>query len=89
MRDGDTLITKLRHGGGLCADVRSGHGATAVAVVGSNQLALSPILLDVARSLAASPVAVSRAAACYGGATTLSALLLAPRIDRLGARLLA
>ncbi|MFO1058329.1 MAG: MFS transporter [Dongiaceae bacterium] len=58
----------------------------AVAVVGSNQLALSPILLDVARSLSASPVAVSRAAACYGGATALSALLLAPRIDRLGAR---
>jgi predicted MFS family arabinose efflux permease len=57
-----------------------------VAVIGSNQLALSPILLDVARSLSASPVEVSRATACYGGATALSALLLAPRIDRLGAR---
>jgi predicted MFS family arabinose efflux permease len=58
-----------------------------VAVVGSNSLALSPILNDVAADLAATPVEVARASAAYGGATALSALGLGPLVDRLGARL--
>ena len=55
-----------------------------VAVVGSNSLALSPILNDVAADLAATPIAVARANAAYGGATALSALCLGPAVDRLG-----
>ncbi|MGK9168054.1 MFS transporter [Inquilinus limosus] len=57
-----------------------------IAVVGSNSLVLSPILGDVAEAMAATPVAVSRAIAAYGGATALSAFLLAPQIDRIGPR---
>lgn len=57
-----------------------------IAVVGSNSLALSPILPDVAASLLATPVQVARANAAYGGATAVSALLLGPLVDRLGAR---
>ncbi|KGM33662.1 MFS transporter, partial [Inquilinus limosus] len=57
-----------------------------IAVVGSNSLVLSPILGDVATAMAAPPVAVSRAIAAYGGATALSAFLLAPQIDRIGPR---
>ena len=56
-----------------------------IAVTGSNSLVLSPILADVALGLGTTPVAVSRALAAYGGATALSAFLLAPRIDRVGA----
>ncbi|HYE01495.1 MAG TPA: MFS transporter [Alphaproteobacteria bacterium] len=56
----------------------------AVAAVGSNALALSPILGDVAADLGATPAAVARAAAAYGAATALSALLLSPRVDRFG-----
>lgn len=55
-----------------------------VAVVGSNSLALSPILSDVAADLGATPVAVARANAAYGGATALSALLLGRLVDRHG-----
>jgi predicted MFS family arabinose efflux permease len=55
-----------------------------IAVVGSNSLALSPILGDVARDLGTGPVAVARANAAYGGATALSALTLGPLIDRHG-----
>ncbi|MGO4724649.1 MULTISPECIES: MFS transporter [unclassified Inquilinus] len=57
-----------------------------IAVVGSNSLVLSPILGDVATAMATTPVAVSRAIAAYGGATALSAFLLAPQIDRIGPR---
>lgn len=57
-----------------------------IAAVGSNSLVLSPILTDVATALAASPAEVARASAAYGGATALAALLLAPRIDRVGTR---
>ena len=57
-----------------------------IAVTGSNSLVLSPILADVALGLGTTPVAVSRALAAYGGATALSAFLLAPRIDRVGPR---
>lgn len=56
-----------------------------VAVIGSNSLALSPILSDVAADLEASPVAVARANAAYGGATAMSAVCLGRSIDRLGA----
>lgn len=57
-----------------------------IAVIGSNSLALSPVLTDVAHSLSATPVQVARANAAYGGATAMSALLLGPAVDRLGAR---
>ncbi len=57
-----------------------------IAVIGSNSLALSPVLTDVAHSLSATPVQVARANAAYGGATALSALLLGPTVDRVGAR---
>jgi len=57
-----------------------------IAVIGSNSLALSPVLTDVAHSLAATPVQVARANAAYGGATALSALLLGSAVDRVGAR---
>ncbi|TIO53896.1 MAG: MFS transporter [Mesorhizobium sp.] len=57
----------------------------AVAVVASNSLILSPILSDVATSLGSTPTAISRAVAAYGAGTMISALFLAPQIDRLGA----
>lgn len=57
-----------------------------IAVVGSNSLVLSPILGDVAAAIGATPVAVSRAIAAYGGATAVSAFFLAPQIDRIGPR---
>ncbi len=58
----------------------------AVGIVGSNGLLLSPILPDVARSYGTSTLSISRAISTYGGATALSALLLAPNIDRIGPR---
>lgn len=57
-----------------------------VGIVGSNSLLLSPILPEVAADLASSPVRVSWAISAYGGGTALSALLLAPMIDRYGLR---
>ncbi|MFY3308749.1 MFS transporter [Achromobacter ruhlandii] len=57
-----------------------------VSVVGSNGLALSPILSDVARSFASTPLTVSTAISAYGAATAASAFLLAARIDRWGIR---
>jgi predicted MFS family arabinose efflux permease len=60
--------------------------ALGIAAIGSNSLLLSPILSEVAASLGATPVRISWASAAYGGATALSAFLLAPRIDRLGLR---
>ncbi len=57
-----------------------------IATIGSNALALSPILADVATAFAAEPAAIARAVTAYGGATALSALLLAPRLDRFGTR---
>lgn len=58
----------------------------AVSVVGSNGLALSPILSDVARSFASTPLTVSTAISAYGAATAAGAFLLAARIDRWGIR---
>ncbi len=58
----------------------------AVSVVGSNGLALSPILSDVARSFGSTALTVSTAISAYGAATAASAFLLAARIDRWGIR---
>jgi len=60
--------------------------ALGIAAIGSNSLLLSPILSQVAENLRTSPVRISWASAAYGGATALSAFLLAPCIDRLGLR---
>ena len=57
-----------------------------VACVGSNSLLLSPILTDVSESLQTTAATTARAIAGYGGATALSALVLAPMIDRFGSR---
>lgn len=57
-----------------------------VAVVGANGLLLGPVLADVATSLDTSPASIAWAMTAYGAGTTLSALLLAPLIDRRGER---
>ncbi|MFJ4131444.1 MFS transporter [Pseudomonas cyclaminis] len=56
-----------------------------VAIVGSNGLLLSPILSDVAYSLAAPLNSAAIAMSSYGAGTAISALFLAPLIDRYGA----
>ncbi|MGR2737984.1 MFS transporter [Billgrantia sp. Q4P2] len=57
----------------------------AIAVIGANSLALSPIAAAVAASLPGRSAAdVMTAAAFYGLATAGSALLLAPMADRIG-----
>lgn len=56
-----------------------------VAIVGSNGLLLSPILSDVASSLAAPLNSAAIAMSSYGAGTAISALFLAPLIDRYGA----
>lgn len=58
----------------------------AVSVVGSNGLALSPILTDVAQSFSTSALTISTAISAYGAATAASAFFLAGRIDRIGIR---
>ncbi|CAB3948806.1 MFS transporter [Achromobacter piechaudii] len=58
----------------------------AVSVVGSNGLALSPILADVARSFSTSALTISTAISAYGAATAASAFFPAGRIDRIGIR---
>lgn len=61
--------------------------AGAIAVIGANSLALSPIAGAVAGSFPGEDAAgVMRSAAGYGLATALSALVLAPLIDRIGQR---
>jgi hypothetical protein len=55
-----------------------------VAVIGSNSLALGPVVGDVAGELGASVVEVARASAAYGAATAASALLLGRVVDRVG-----
>ncbi|WP_148252188.1 MFS transporter [Aidingimonas lacisalsi] len=58
----------------------------AIAVIGANSLVLSPIAASVAMSFTDVDAAeVMTAAAAYGLFTALSALLLAPRADRIGA----
>ena len=56
----------------------------AIAVVGANSMVLAPISAAVASDLGTAPAEVLQAAAAYGGFTALSALLLAPRADRIG-----
>ncbi|TRD15568.1 MFS transporter [Palleronia caenipelagi] len=60
---------------------------SAIGVVGSNSLVLSPIAGDVAGSFAGSGAPdVMTASAAYGAGTALSALLLAPQADLIGLR---
>lgn len=57
-----------------------------IGIIGSNSLALSPIASDVAAGLGLSSAPdVMIAAGFYGMAVALSALLLAPQSDRIGA----
>lgn len=57
-----------------------------VGVIGANSLVLSPIAAEVARGLGAGTASdVMIAAAIYGIGVALSAMLLAPRADRIGA----
>ena len=58
----------------------------AIAVIGANSLALSPIAVAVAGSFPGRSAAdVATAAACYGLAAASSALFLASMVDRIGA----
>lgn len=56
----------------------------AIAIVGANSLALSPIAVTIARDLGTTPETVLVAGAIYGAGTALAALALAPQVDRLG-----
>lgn len=57
-----------------------------VGLIGANSLVLSPIASLIAQDLGAhSAAAVMTAAAIYGGGVALSALLLAPQADKIGA----
>ncbi len=57
----------------------------AVALVGSNSLALSPIALEVGRGVGgASAQEVLVATSLFGAGTALAAVLLAPHADRIG-----
>ncbi|SEP55304.1 MFS transporter [Thalassovita taeanensis] len=56
-----------------------------IGVVGANSLVLPPIATIVAVDLGGDPGDILRAAAAYGAGTALSALLLAPRADLIGA----
>lgn len=58
----------------------------AVATVGANGLLLGPMLTEVGTSLGTIPASVAWAMSAYGGGTAMSALLLAPLIDRIGER---
>lgn len=58
----------------------------AVATVGANGLLLGPMLTEVGTSLGAIPASVAWAMSAYGGGTAMSALFLAPFIDRIGER---
>lgn len=56
-----------------------------IGLIGANSLVLSPIAAEVAQGLGASgPADVMTAAALYGAGVAISALLLAPRADRIG-----
>ena len=57
----------------------------AVGVVGSNSLVLGPIATVVGQSFGASASDVLVASAAYGIAVAVSALTLAPQVDRIGA----
>ena len=55
-----------------------------IAVIGANSLLLSPILTNVASDLGTVPFRIAWAITAYNGATALSALFLAPFIDKWG-----
>ena len=57
-----------------------------VVTVGAQAFLLAPLLPDVASGLATTPAAVGRALGGYGAGVVASALLLAPRLDRLPRR---
>ncbi|SFJ55826.1 MFS transporter [Jannaschia pohangensis] len=57
----------------------------AVGVVGANSLVLAPVSAAVGQDLGQAPADVMQAAAAFGVATAVSALFLAPLIDRIGA----
>ena len=57
-----------------------------LSAVGANSLVLSPVLPAVAGALGSTPIETARAISAYGAATALSALLMAPLVDRHGAR---
>ncbi|MBP5857910.1 MFS transporter [Marivibrio halodurans] len=48
-----------------------------IMVIGSNSFVLSPILIDVARDLDSTPIAVARAISAFGAATALTSFLFA------------
>ncbi len=53
-----------------------------IAAVGIQALMLSPLLPDIARSLAAGPVEIGTASGAYGAGVALAALLAAPRLGQ-------
>lgn len=57
----------------------------AIGVIGANSLLLSPIAVSVGETLGQSGANVMRAASAYGVGVVISALLWAPRADRIGA----
>lgn len=58
---------------------------SAIGVVGSNSLLLSPLVLAVGQDLGADPAGVMQAASAYGIGVAVAALTLAPLGDRIGA----
>lgn len=58
---------------------------SAIGIIGSNSLLLSPLVLAVGADLAASPSGVMQAASSYGLGVAAAALTLAPLGDRIGA----
>ncbi|CUH89030.1 Inner membrane transport protein YdhP [Phaeobacter sp. CECT 5382] len=58
---------------------------SAIGIIGSNSLLLSPLVLAVGADLAASPAGVIQAASSYGLGVAAAALTLAPLGDRIGA----
>jgi predicted MFS family arabinose efflux permease len=57
-----------------------------IAIIGANSLSLGPIAPDIADGLATVVTRVMWAGGAYGAATAIGALVIAPWIDRLGAR---
>ncbi|MFC4215057.1 MFS transporter [Pseudophaeobacter arcticus] len=58
---------------------------SAIGIVGSNSLLLSPLVLAVGNDLGADPAGVMQAASAYGLGVAAAALTLAPLGDRIGA----
>lgn len=58
---------------------------SAIGVIGSNSLLLSPLVLAVGADLQADPASVMQAASAYGLGVAAAALTLAPLGDRIGA----